>query len=108
MRSPSTITIAFVKTLPLPSQSFPNRTAFTGLAGALSCATVLTPGNRRAATPNKKHAVNTTRTFIRASRLRLSAATTQRNSRFLGHKSPSECQLFGLEVLDEQGTPFNA
>src|SRR6266403_1417600 len=38
IRSPSTITMAFVQSLPLASQSFPKRTALTVLALGLSCA----------------------------------------------------------------------
>src|SRR3989454_9145022 len=54
MRSPSTITIAFVQSFPLASQSFPKRTAFTGLAAGLSCANIPPPHNapRRTARRN--------------------------------------------------------
>src|SRR6266849_2710283 len=40
MRSPSTITMAFVQSFPLASQSFPKRTALTVLAPGLSCAQI--------------------------------------------------------------------
>src|SRR5712692_8996056 len=40
MRSPTTITMAFVQSFPLPSQSFPKRTALTVLAPGLSCAQI--------------------------------------------------------------------
>src|SRR5215475_6876933 len=64
MRSPSTITIAFVHTFPLPSHSFPNLTAFsgavcTGFAGALSCA------NTPVASPTHKHATIAFRQFMK-------------------------------------------
>src|SRR5216683_760321 len=40
MRSPSTITMAFVQTFPLASHSFPNLTAFTCFAAGFSCAQI--------------------------------------------------------------------
>src|SRR6266403_1918629 len=40
MRSPSTMTMAFVQSFPLASQSLPKRTAFTGLALGFSCAQI--------------------------------------------------------------------
>src|SRR2546422_1076116 len=74
IRSPSMSTMAFVHTLPLASQSFPNRTALTAFAFDLSCAETATTNieTRAMAGTNRIHFMAHTPLLARTSQMRRS------------------------------------